>query len=209
MTNNSTRLRLRIFATLVFTFAVAAASTWTLASATAHETTPTIATPTIIAPAPAQPNIDAGGFFATDKAQRGRAIQAAVVLDVPRGFHINANRPLGKYAVATVVRVEAPAGVRVSPVTYPRSIVRRFKFSDEQLAVYEGLVPMRFNVTVPANYNGDSLNMRARVKFQSCNDDVCFPPATRDIALNIPVVNSNEQVRRVNTKLFGDGGRRK
>ena len=172
----------------------------------ANDATPVAATATTTL---AQPNIDVGGFFATDRALKGRATQAALVMDIPGGFHVNANRPLGKYAVKTEVRVEAPDGVRVSPVTYPRAVVRRFKFSDEQLGVYEGRAVMRFNVTVPANYGGDRVQLRTRIRYQSCSDDVCFQPATRDVQFDIPVANSNEQVRRVNTALFGGGRRRR
>ncbi len=150
-----------------------------------------------------QPNINYGGFYSSDRVRRGTSVQAAVVLDIPKGVHVNANRPLGKYAVPTIVRVEAADGVRVSPVTYPRSIARNFKFSDERLAVYEGRAVMRFNVSVPANFRGDRANVRARVRFQSCNDEVCFPPVTRDIDMAIGVANANEKVNPTATALFG------
>lgn len=169
----------------------------------------TVVTAGMTTPAQQQPNIDLGGFFATDRAPKGRATQAVIVMDIPGGFHVNANRPLGKYAVPTVVKIEAPDGVRVSPVTYPRAVVRRFKFSDEQLGVYEGRAVMRFNVTVPPNYGGDRVSLRTRIRYQSCSDDVCFQPATRDVQFDIPVASANEQVRRVNTALFGGGRRRR
>ena len=203
MKDTSTLLRLRIFLVLTITLLIAATSVALSIAPTRARNT---ASPSIAAPV--QSNIGVGWFYATDKAQRGRTVQAAVVLDIPNGYHVNSNRPLGKYAVPTVVKIEAPAGVRVSPVIYPRSIVRRFKFSEEQLGVYEGRPVMRFNVTVPANYAGGEATVRARVRFQSCNDEVCFPPATRDIVMQIPVVGANEKTERRNTKIFGVGGRK-
>ena len=194
------RITFRVF--VAFTFAVLLTASMMTPFAPTHART--MATPALQAP-----NVDAAGFYATDKAQRGRTIQAAFVIDIPRGFHVNSNRPLGKYAVPTVVRLEAPEGVKVSPITYPRSTVRRFKFSEEQLAVYEGLTVMRFNVTVPANFSQGTMQLRARIKYQSCNDEVCFPPANRDVVMPIEIVNANEQVQRVNTKLFGSGARRR
>lgn len=155
---------------------------------------------------PAQPDIAVNGLFAVDKAQRGRPIQAAVVLDIPQGFHVNANKPLGKYAVATVLRVEAPGGVKVGPVSYPRSTMHRV--ADDQLAVYDGRAVMRFNVTVPVNYESNATELRARIKFQSCNDEVCFPPVTRELTMPIDVVNANEAVKRVNGEVFVSGGGR-
>ena len=152
-----------------------------------------------------QANIGVNAFFSADKAQRGRTTQAAVVLDIPQGFHVVSNRPLDKYALPTVVRVEAPNGIRVSPVTYPRGLTRRFNFAN-QLSVYEGRTVMRFNVTVPANYGADTAQVRVRVRYQSCDDNACYPPVTRDVGMQLAVVGANESVRRINTGFFGGGG---
>ena len=156
-----------------------------------------------------QPNIRLDGFYSADKAQRGRTIQAVIVMEIPRDFHVNANKPLGKYAVPTTVRIEAPGGVKVSPVTFPRSTVRSFSFSQEKLAVYENRVVMRFNVTIPANYEPGVIELRARVKYQSCTSEVCFPPVTRDVTMPVGVVGANESVKRINPQLFGGGGGRR
>ncbi len=155
-----------------------------------------------------QANIGVNGFFSADKAQRGRTIQAAVVLDIPQGFHVVSNRPLDKYAIPTVVRVEAPNGIRLSPVTYPRGQTRSFNFAN-QLSVYEGRTVMRFNVTVPANYQTGTTQVHVRVRYQGCDDNACYPPATRDVQMPITVVEANESVKRINTGLFGGGGRRR
>ncbi|MEJ7576846.1 MAG: protein-disulfide reductase DsbD domain-containing protein [Pyrinomonadaceae bacterium] len=152
-----------------------------------------------------QANIGVNAFFSTDKAQKGRMVQAAVVLDIPQGFHVVSNRPLDKYALPTVVRVEAPDGIRVSPVTYPRGSTRRFNFAN-QLSVYEGRTVMRFNVTVPANYGTGMTQVRVRVRYQSCDDNACYPPVTRDVQMPLAVVGANESVRRINTGFFGGGG---
>lgn len=157
--------------------------------------------------APAQANIGINGFFSADKAQRGRTVQAAVVVDIPSGYHVNGNKPLGKYAIATVLKVEGPGGVRISPISYPRANVRRFSFSNEQLAVYEGRAVLRFNVTIPANFDAGVTELRARLRYQSCTDDTCFQPETREIKMPIGIVGANESVKRINGQIFG--GRRR
>lgn len=150
----------------------------------------------------AQANIWVKGVFATDKAQRGKTLQAAVVMDIPEGYHVNSSKPLGKYAIPTSVEITAPDGVKVGPITYPRAIVRRFKFSEEQLAVYEGRAVMRFNVTVPADQALGAADLRVRLRYQSCTDEVCFAPATREVTMPIEIVNSNDPVKRVNATYF-------
>jgi DsbC/DsbD-like thiol-disulfide interchange protein len=149
-----------------------------------------------------QGNIGVNGFFSTDKAQRGRSLQAAIVLDIPHGFHVNSNKA-AKFSIPTMVRVDAPKGLRVGAVAYPRAVVRRLSFSKEALSLYEGRAVMRFNVSVPANFQTGLTELRAKVTYQSCNDEVCFPPTTREVKLGINVVGANESVKRINGQYFG------
>jgi hypothetical protein len=159
--------------------------------------------PLAIAPAP-EPNISIKGYYANDRAQRGRTVQAAIVMEIPSGYHVNANRPLGKYAIPTTLKIEAPRGVTIGVVTYPRAIVRKLKATNnESLAVYEGRAIMRFNVTVPANYQGGEVVLKARLRYQSCNDEVCFPPKNEDVDLGIGVAGAGDRVQRVNGWVFG------
>ena len=155
------------------------------------------------APAP-EPNISVKGYYATDKAQRGRTVQAAIVMEIPSGYHVNANRPLGKYAIPTSLKIEAPKGVTIGAISYPRAIVRKLKAgNNEPLAVYEGRAIVRFNVTVPANYQGGEVVLKARLRFQSCNDEVCFPPKNEDVDMGVGVVGAGDRVQRVNGWVFG------
>lgn len=159
--------------------------------------------------APAQsPNIGVNGFFSVDKIQQGRTIQAAVVMDIPSGYHVNSNRPLAKFLIPTSLKVEAPGGVRVSPVSYPAAQLRNFSFSPDKLSVYEGRVILRFNITVPANFATGVTTFRAQVRFQSCNDEACFPPVSRKVEMPIAIVGANESAKRINGNIFGGGRRR-
>jgi DsbC/DsbD-like thiol-disulfide interchange protein len=160
------------------------------------------AVPTAVAAPTPEPNISVVGYFATDKAQKGKPVRVAIVIDVPAGYHINSNRPLESYLIATSVKIEAENGLRGSAVTYPRPILRTFKFSSKQLSVYEGQARLKFSVTIPANYSDNAAKIKARVRLQSCNDEVCFPPKNYDLDLKIDVVAATERVRATNGWAF-------
>jgi DsbC/DsbD-like thiol-disulfide interchange protein len=104
-------------------------------------------------------------------------------MEIPRGYHVHSNRPLEKFLIATNLEVEAPRGIRVGRVAYPRALLRKLKFSKNNVAVYEGRVVMRFGVAVPGNYATGSHEIRAKVRYQSCDDEVCFPPQTKETKL--------------------------
>jgi DsbC/DsbD-like thiol-disulfide interchange protein len=153
----------------------------------------------------AQADVQINGFYSANRAQQGRAVQAVVVLDVPAGYHVNANKVGNKFSIPTTVKIEAPEGVRVSAVSYPRGATRTLKFSKDPLALYEGRAVLRFTAAFPAGFKAGETELRARVRYQACNDEVCYPPVTREITMPIAVVAPTEQVKAINKQFFGAG----
>ncbi|MGI9069543.1 MAG: protein-disulfide reductase DsbD N-terminal domain-containing protein, partial [Pyrinomonadaceae bacterium] len=129
------------------------------------------------------PNIGVNGSLSANRAQRGRTVQATVVMDIPSGYHVNSSKPLEKFLIPTQVKVEAPKGLRLGLVSYPRAVLRKFKFSKNRVSVYEGRATMRFSITVPKDASPGSKEIKVRVRYQSCNDEVCFPPQSRELSL--------------------------
>jgi len=124
-------------------------------------------------------DVNISGAVAPDKIKKGRSVRATVVMDIPHGLHLQSNKPLDKFLVPTKLDVETPPGMNVGPISYPRPVMRKLKFSKGNVAVYEGKAMIRFNVTVPANYSGGSGEIKGKLRFQACNDESCFPPVTR------------------------------
>jgi hypothetical protein len=117
---------------------------------------------------------------------RGGSVRGTVTLSFPGGLHANSNRPSLPNLIPTTVRVTAP-GAKVSAVTYPRGRNRKFQFSESLLNVYEGTVSFTFNLTVPANYRGNTVRVRAVVRYQACTDEVCYSPTSKEVTLTARV----------------------
>jgi DsbC/DsbD-like thiol-disulfide interchange protein len=128
--------------------------------------------------------VDINGSIGAVK--RGGSVKGTIVMNVPNGLHANSNRPGSEYAIPTVVKVSAP-GAKVGGVSYPRGRNRKFGFSEESLNVYEGRNAFGFNLTVPANYKGNTVKVRATVRYQTCTNEVCYPPKTQEITLTAKV----------------------
>ena len=128
-------------------------------------------------------DVNVSGSIAPDKVKKGRMVRASVVMDIPSGLHVQSNKPLDKFLVPTKLDVETPSGMKVGPISYPRALMRKLKFSKGMVAVYEGKSIVRFNVTVPANYSGGSGEIKGKLRFQACNDEACFPPVTREVKM--------------------------
>lgn len=128
-------------------------------------------------------DVNISGVVAPDKIKKGRSVRATVTMDIPNGLHVQSSKPLDKFLVATKLDVETPSGMNVGPISYPRPLMRKLKFSKGNVAVYEGKAMIRFNVTVPANYSGGSGEIKGKLRFQACNDESCFPPVTREVKM--------------------------
>lgn len=118
--------------------------------------------------------------------KRGGTTTGRIVINIPGGLHVNSNRPSSEFAIPTVVRVSAK-GAKTSGVTYPRGRNRKFAFSEDTINVYEGKTAFGFKLTVPADYKGNVVKVRATVRYQACTDEVCYAPKTKEITLTANV----------------------
>ncbi|MGB7201358.1 MAG: protein-disulfide reductase DsbD N-terminal domain-containing protein, partial [Pyrinomonadaceae bacterium] len=126
------------------------------------------------------------GSLGNGAVSRGATAKGSVVLSIPGGLHVNSSRPNSEYAIPTSVRVSGQ-GVRTGGINYPRGKNRKFQFSESVINVYEGRVSIPFTVTVPANFRGDTVRVRAVVRYQACTDEVCYPPKSKDVTITARV----------------------
>lgn len=117
---------------------------------------------------------------------RGGSTRGSIVLNIPGGLHVNSSRPSKDYLIATTVSLSSKGG-KVSGAIYPRGRNRKFAFSEDALNIYEGRTTINFNVTVPKNFRGNSIRVRAVVRYQACTDEVCYAPKTQTVNLTAKV----------------------
>ncbi len=118
--------------------------------------------------------------------KRGGAAKGTIVMNIPGGLHVNSSKPNSEFAIPTSIKISA-AGAKVGSVIYPRGKNRKFGFSEDTLNVYENRAVFNFNVSVPANFKGNVVKVRAVVRYQACTDEVCYPPKSKEITLTAKV----------------------
>jgi DsbC/DsbD-like thiol-disulfide interchange protein len=118
--------------------------------------------------------------------KRGGSARGTVVLSIPGGLHTNSNRPGSEFAIPTVVSITSPNG-KISGISYPRGKSKKFSYSEDTLNIYEGTVKFGFNVSVPATFKGNSIKIRAVVRYQACTDSVCYPPKSQEVTFTATV----------------------
>jgi len=126
------------------------------------------------------------GSIGNGAVSRGASAKGAIILNIPGGLHVNSNRPNSEYAIPTSVRLIG-TGVRAGGIAYPRGKNRRFQFAENSINVYEGRVAIPFTVTVPRNFKGNTVRVRATVRYQACTEEVCYPPKNKEVTLTARV----------------------
>jgi len=142
-------------------------------------------------------------FASYDPVARGMAFQAAVVLKIRPGFHVNAREVTFDYLIPTDLRADAPAGFKLESVIYPRGTLQTFTFSkDKQLNVYTGTVILRLPLTVLKDAPLGPQHLAMKLRYQACSTEICLPPVTKDVELALNVVADRSSAKSSNPDLF-------
>lgn len=140
--------------------------------------------------------------LATDAVHSGSLAKAAVVAQIPSGYHINAHKPSLDYLIPTELELEANKQVEVAKIDYPKGELVKLAFSDAPLLVYQGKIALGATLKVaPATAPG-SYTLKGKFAYQACNDHACFPPASVPVALRVKVVGRDVPVKQVNADVF-------
>src|SRR5262245_8620833 len=104
---------------------------------------------------------------------------------VQPGYHVNANPPTYPYLKATEFELAPSGGLTVNFITYPNSIVKKFPFAENPVAIYEGDTKVKVPLKAGQSAAKGSSNLSGKLKVQACDDQVCYPPG--EIAVTVPV----------------------
>lgn len=114
----------------------------------------------------------------------GKEGVAIVQINITDGYHINGN-PASKYQIATTLEVEPSDGITAGPAQYPPSITKKFSFSPDPIAVYESKASIKVSLKAAGGATKGPRTLRAKMRVQPCDDQVCYPP--RNIETTLPV----------------------
>jgi thiol:disulfide interchange protein len=127
------------------------------------------------------PELELSTILGLDAIPSGSESRAALSVTLPEGWHVNANEPLEAYLIKTELTFEDSDVFEVLGVKYAEPEIKKFGFSDEPMAVYEGefLIGYRFRVREGVAVGNHELV--GTLRYQACDDTSCYAPK------NVPV----------------------
>jgi thioredoxin:protein disulfide reductase len=133
---------------------------------------------------------------------RGHAFEIAVVAKISPGFHINAHEPSEDYLIPTKVLADLPLGIALVETTYPRGVMRAFRFSKTPLRVYEGSFTVKMKLRAEAGAPLGPRKIGLTVGYQACNQDACLPPTKIPATAEVEIASVDTPARPANTNIF-------
>lgn len=134
----------------------------------------------------------------------GEKATAAVVLNILPGYHAQSRTPSQPFYIKFDAKLDDHPAVKAGNVVYPRGEEKNYPDLGK-LNVYEGRTIVRIPIEVSADAPVGPLKITGRLRYQLCDDKVCFPPENAKFTIETKVVGAAEKVEVVEPELFKGG----
>src|SRR5881396_146914 len=138
----------------------------------------------------------------SDSARAGGPLRLALQVSLPAGLHTQSNKPRDPLLIPTVLTIDPPPGVTVNEIVWPPSTNFTVAGQDQPLAVFEHEFPIGVGVTLASTVAAGELVVPAHLRYQACNAELCFPPATTDAQWTLRVVPPGAVIAARHREIF-------
>jgi len=146
--------------------------------------------------------------WSVDRARPGDAIILAIVADIKKGFHINAD---AQQVQALEDFKPYPTKVTVADVSdditaesprYPKAVPIEVEYAAEGLMSFEGQTVIYLPIKLEETIKPGNLVIKLVFEYQACSDTYCLFPAKIEFEGSLAVVESGTHVAKTNQELF-------
>ena len=99
------------------------------------------------------------------------------------GYHTNSNKPGEDYLIPFKLTWEAGGPLEVVEIVYPPAKMEKYDFSEKPLSVLGGEFEIVTKFKRAANPALGPGFLTGKLRYQACNDKMCFPPKTVELKL--------------------------
>jgi len=117
-------------------------------------------------------------------AKRGATVKQTLRVSVLPGLHVNSDKPKDEYLIP--LKLTWTGGpLETKSVSYPKP--EDIKVGGQELAVFTGSFGIETEFKVPENAPAGTTNMTGKLRYQACNNEMCFRPASTEVKLPVSV----------------------
>ena len=128
----------------------------------------------------------------TDTVTPGSEVRVALRVQLPEGYHMNSNKPRDPMLIPVVLTVPSPdlslpAGITVSEIVFPQPADLKQRGADQPLSVFEHEFAIGVVLTVDAGVAAGTITVPARLRYQACDETMCYIPTRAETAWTFTV----------------------
>jgi thiol:disulfide interchange protein DsbD len=132
----------------------------------------------------------------------GGTLRGALRVSLPRTFHVQSNQPRDPSLIPTVLTITPPDGVTVSEVVFPPSTDLKQAGQAQALAVFEESFDIGIQLKVAPDKPTGDITVPARLRYQACDESLCYIPSTLQFNWTFRVVPAGAKVVKTNADVF-------
>jgi thioredoxin:protein disulfide reductase len=118
----------------------------------------------------------------------GGPARLALKVSLPEGLHTQSDKPRDPTLIPTVLTVETPAGVTLDEIVFPKATDLKQAGQEQPLAVFEQVFAIGVQVSLGSSVPPGDLVVPAKLRYQACDANLCYPPSTADVQWTMKVV---------------------
>lgn len=139
-------------------------------------------------------------FLSHDKLVPGAPFRVAVVVELIKPWHANANPVNDPNLIPTTITWQVPASVVIERTIYPPGKPVKLEWSNTPVLLYEGRVVIFAEGRVAKNAPRGPVKIEGRLRYQSCDDQTCLPPKTVPVAIETMIADAAQPAH---AEIFG------
>lgn len=124
---------------------------------------------------------------ATVKAKRGAPATVTLKVSLPAGFHANSNKPTDPNLIPLTLKWTG-GPLQEGVITYPKPLLEEYTFTaGKPISVVTGAFDLVTKFKVPATAETGPAAQTGTLRYQACNDRMCFPPKTVNVNVTVSI----------------------
>ncbi len=152
-----------------------------------------------IAAPPGRDVVSARVLLSRESVAAGNSYDAAVIINIDRGWHINSVLPYQDFLIPATITADTVQGIAPHSFRFPSG--HDMQLLGELMSLYDGEVVVPFKITVPGTVADGDYSLPVAVRYQACDDQTCAAPQTRELSLAITV---GEEGAPAHQSIFAD-----
>jgi DsbC/DsbD-like thiol-disulfide interchange protein len=114
----------------------------------------------------------------------GATVKQTLKVIVQPGFHVNSDKPKDEFLIPLKL-TWANGPLETKSITYPQP--EEIKVGAETLRVFTGSFDIQTEFRAPEKAAPGSVTISGKLRYQACNNEMCFRPSTIEVRLPVTV----------------------